>query len=96
MKPDRWHDVKRLFNSAMQSAPQKRTAYLEQVCRGDESLRLEVECLMTNDPGAQVFLETPALNVAARALGVSRLTVIRNWKSAKMWLRHQIKHWGQK
>jgi RNA polymerase sigma-70 factor, ECF subfamily len=32
----------------------------------------------------------------AEALGVSRLTVIRDWKSAKMWLRHQLKHRGER
>jgi len=31
----------------------------------------------------------------ATALGVSRLTVIRDWKSARMWLGHQLKHRGK-
>jgi RNA polymerase sigma-70 factor (ECF subfamily) len=30
----------------------------------------------------------------AEVLSVSRLTVIRDWQSAKMWLRHQLKHRG--
>jgi RNA polymerase sigma-70 factor (ECF subfamily) len=28
----------------------------------------------------------------AEVLGVSRLTVIRDWKSAKLWLLHELKH----
>ncbi len=30
----------------------------------------------------------------AEVLGVSRLTVIRDWKSAKLWLLHELKHRG--
>ena len=69
MNPLQWPDVERLFNSAMQLEPQDRTAYLEQACRGDESLRMEVERLMANDEEAQAFMGSRALSVAARALG---------------------------
>lgn len=31
----------------------------------------------------------------AEVLGVSRLTIIRDWKSAKLWLLHQMKHRGE-
>jgi RNA polymerase sigma factor (TIGR02999 family) len=31
----------------------------------------------------------------AEVLGVSRLTVIRDWKSAKLWLLHELKHRGE-
>ena len=30
----------------------------------------------------------------ATVLGISRLTVIRDWKSAKLWLLHELKHRG--
>jgi RNA polymerase sigma factor (TIGR02999 family) len=33
---------------------------------------------------------------AAEVMGVSRLTVIRDWKSAKLWLRHELKHRGER
>ncbi len=32
----------------------------------------------------------------AEVLGVSRLTVIRDWKSAKLWLLHELKHPGKR
>ncbi len=32
----------------------------------------------------------------AEVLGVSRLTVIRDWKSAKLWLLHELKHRGKR
>ncbi len=31
----------------------------------------------------------------AEVLGISRLTVIRDWKSAKLWLLHELKHRGE-
>lgn len=30
----------------------------------------------------------------AKVLGISRLTVIRDWKSAKLWLLHELRHRG--
>jgi RNA polymerase sigma-70 factor (ECF subfamily) len=32
----------------------------------------------------------------AAVLGVSRLTIIRDWKSAKLWLLHELKHRGER
>ena len=29
---------------------------------------------------------------AAEVLGVSEITALRDWKSAKMWLLHELKH----
>jgi hypothetical protein len=69
MNPDRRHDVERLLNSALDLAPKERSTYLAQACLGDESLRMEVERLMTNDSEARAFMASHALNVAARALG---------------------------
>jgi eukaryotic-like serine/threonine-protein kinase len=69
MNPDRWLDVERLFNSVMELPPEKRTAFLRQACRDDESLRMEVELLMANDSEAQAFMKSRAMNVAAKALG---------------------------
>jgi DNA-directed RNA polymerase specialized sigma24 family protein len=31
----------------------------------------------------------------AEVLGVCRLTVVRDWKSAKLWLLHELKHRGE-
>ncbi len=32
----------------------------------------------------------------AEVLGISRLTVIRDWRSAKLWLLHELKHRGER
>ena len=31
----------------------------------------------------------------AEVLGVSEITVMRDWKSAKIWLLHELKHQGE-
>jgi hypothetical protein len=49
-------------------APEKRGAFLQEACQGDDALRGEVERLMANDSEAQAFMATRALDVAARAL----------------------------
>ena len=43
MKPERWQQVNDLFQSTVERAPEERTAFLEEACRGDEGLRREVE-----------------------------------------------------
>jgi eukaryotic-like serine/threonine-protein kinase len=68
MNPERWALIERIFNSAVELPPAERTAFLEQACRSDESLRKEVEHLLANAAETQVFMKSNALNVAARAL----------------------------
>ena len=46
MDPDRWQRTKELFGSALAREPADRSAFLAQVCGGDETLRQEVESLL--------------------------------------------------
>jgi serine/threonine-protein kinase len=68
MKPDRWNQVDRLLDAALELSPEKRAAFLDEACVGDEELRKELDALLASDDGAQSFLEEPALEVAAKAL----------------------------
>ena len=47
-------------------------AFLRQACAGDEELRREVESLLSYETETAMFLDRPALEVAARALAVDR------------------------
>jgi len=49
----------------------RRTTFLEQACGGDESLWSEVESLLAEVQRTDDLLETPAVDVAARALAAS-------------------------
>ncbi len=61
MTPERWERVKELFEAARKREPGERPAFLNEVCHGDETLRAEIEALLSSDRRARDFLEKPAL-----------------------------------
>ena len=73
MKPERWQQIERLCHAALERDESKREAFLEEACRGDESLRREVNFLLEQEAEAKDFLEAPALEVAAQAYGESQV-----------------------
>ena len=68
MDPDRWKQVDGLLQSALERPPEERDAFLRQACIGDEALEREVRSLLTSRQAAGSFLDTPAIDVAARAM----------------------------
>jgi hypothetical protein len=69
MTPERWKKIEQLCHAALEREVSQRGAFLAQACRGDEELRREVESLLAQEKPAEGFLESPALEVAAAALG---------------------------
>ncbi|MFN0172196.1 MAG: protein kinase domain-containing protein [Bryobacteraceae bacterium] len=65
---DRFQQVERLYHSALNLTPSRRAVFLEEACAGDEELRREVESLLGYHEKAERFIETPAMEVAAKAL----------------------------
>ena len=72
MEAERWQTIERLYHSALEREQNQRAAFLEQACGGDDSLRSEVESLLAQGEENGSFLETPALEVAAKALAQNR------------------------
>ncbi|MGB8986973.1 MAG: serine/threonine-protein kinase, partial [Candidatus Sulfotelmatobacter sp.] len=68
MEPERWHDVERIYHSALQCDGSQRSRFLEQACGEDQSLRVEVESLLKYAQRSAEFFEAPALEVVARSL----------------------------
>jgi serine/threonine protein kinase len=68
MTPERWQDVERIFQAALDRDPSARAAFLDQACAGDAKLRREVVSLLETHERDERFLETPALEKVARAL----------------------------
>src|SRR5207302_4618033 len=66
MEPERWRKVERLFHAALEREENQRAAYVAGACQGDEALRCEVESLLACQ--TENFMETPAVEVAAKAL----------------------------
>jgi hypothetical protein len=55
---ERWREIESLYHAACELKPEKRQAYLERACSGDEALRREVESLLAHEDMAANFLET--------------------------------------
>lgn len=68
MTSERWKEIERLYHLARQQDPEKREAFLEKACSGDESLRRELVSLLASRSEAEDFIEAPAIDVAARAI----------------------------
>ncbi len=72
MNPERWQQVKKLYNAALELETEEREAFFDGACAGDESLRKEIEFLFAQQAEAENLLGKPALEVAARALAQDR------------------------
>jgi eukaryotic-like serine/threonine-protein kinase len=64
MTPERWQQIQDVLEKALQLAPDKRSAFLKQVCSSDPSLRQEVETLLASNPDVRSgFLQSSTLRV---------------------------------
>jgi serine/threonine protein kinase/Tfp pilus assembly protein PilF len=68
MNAQRWHLVNNLFHSAVERAPEERAAFLDEACRGDESLCREVKSLLASHDRTESFIESPAFETAPELL----------------------------
>jgi serine/threonine protein kinase/Tol biopolymer transport system component len=68
MTPERWRQVKEIFNSAINYRPEEREVFISQACSGDEALRSEVESLLASHERSGQFIDEPAFAVAAELL----------------------------
>ena len=68
MKTEHWKLVDELLQSALELAPERREEFLREECSGNAELAEEVRSLLTSHRRAGGFLETPAAEMAARAI----------------------------
>jgi Tol biopolymer transport system component len=79
MNPERFRQIEELYHSAREREPGKRSAFLDEACRGDEELRRKVELLLAQDvsnddaAGGQI-LDRPAWEADLGQPGNARLT----------------------
>ena len=69
MDSDRWKQVDNLLQAVLERPPEERAEFLRLACAGDEALEREVRSLLASQQRAGSFLESPAIEVAARAIG---------------------------
>ncbi|HKO96226.1 MAG TPA: serine/threonine-protein kinase [Pyrinomonadaceae bacterium] len=65
MKPDRWREVDRVFEGALEREGADRIAFLDRACAGDLPMRREVEKMLKFDEQAGDFIEKDVFDVAA-------------------------------
>jgi serine/threonine protein kinase/Flp pilus assembly protein TadD len=68
VKDDRWRQVERLYHHVLAKPPGERSAFIIEASAGDEELRREVESLLAYEDRAATFIESPALDVAAKLM----------------------------
>jgi len=68
MTPERWSQIERIYHAALERDERERPLYLQETCQSDEELRKEVESLLARAERAEPFIESPALELAAKSL----------------------------
>jgi serine/threonine protein kinase len=68
MTPERWQQVKEIFNSAIMHRPEERSSFVSRACSGDDELRSEVESLIASHEESGSFIDKPAFEAAASLL----------------------------
>src|SRR4029434_10208577 len=64
MTPERWQRVKAVLHDALELAPGQRTEFLDRACASDDSLRREVQSILSaGDEVGSSFLESAATQV---------------------------------
>jgi hypothetical protein len=81
--PERWAQIKAIFSSAVELAPQDRTDFVNHACGGDASLQLEVKSLLeagstsTTFPDLRAAVENEASTIPVdRRDSISELLAI--------------------
>jgi tetratricopeptide (TPR) repeat protein len=68
MTAENWQRLESLYHLALDQEPANRAAFVAEACQGDQSLERELQSLLAEDDITEDFLETPALEVAAKSL----------------------------
>jgi serine/threonine protein kinase len=71
---DRWAKVESIYHAALAHEPEERAAFVSNECAGDQELESEVGSLLQFDGKSDAFMQTSALNVAAKKLAASQVT----------------------
>jgi serine/threonine protein kinase len=68
MKADRWRQVEQLYDAAIDLPVAERAKFVQEACAGDEDLQRELLSLLAAEQKIGGFMESPALDIAAKAV----------------------------
>src|SRR4051794_40199127 len=72
MDSDRWKKLDNLLQVLLEHPPEEREVLLRETCDGDAAMESELRALLNLQLEAGSFLESPAIDVAARAVAHPR------------------------
>ena len=68
MEPGRWGRITDIYHATIARPPEERASFLGDECHGDESLRKQVEAMVTSHERSGDFIESPAFADAPELL----------------------------
>lgn len=74
MDSERWKRIDSLLQAALEHPPEERDAFLRKECAGDAALESEVRSLLASQQNLGDFMESPAMEVAARSMAEQQYT----------------------
>src|SRR5262249_25925766 len=70
----RWGQIKEIYDRALYLSRDEREIFLAEACAGDDDLRREVESLLAAHEDAGTFLQSPAVQIAAREIVADKVS----------------------
>src|SRR5262245_60880607 len=74
MDANRWGQIKEIYDGALDLSLEERESFLVEACAGDADLRREIESLLAAHADAGTFLQSLAVEVAARDIVADEVT----------------------
>ena len=75
MTNEKWEQIKEVFDAAWQRTPDERARFLDEACGTDETMRREVESLLSSFDGAGSFMAKPIVGETPGS-AIPRVTVM--------------------
>lgn len=76
MDPERWRDIERIFNQALDCPPAERDALLLRECHADADLHSSVRALLHRVDRSIALLDQPALDVARQMFSADEVSLL--------------------
>jgi hypothetical protein len=76
MTPDRWQQIDRLLELALEQGPEERADFLDKACVGDPELRREVETLLAAHEQAGSFISLPSVEAVDQSATVEQSSTL--------------------
>src|SRR5579875_300829 len=93
MERERWQRIEQIFHAALKVEESRRSAFLEQTCGGDEDLRLRLESLLAHHNDSNSLIDSPALDLAAKAFAEDRDAPTESAGRDAVCVRQTISHY---